>query len=44
VPELWGYYCCWQAIEVSNHFLAQPSARNRIIGPQIYKYDIKEPV
>ncbi len=41
VPELWGYYCCWQAIEVSNHFLAQPSARNRIIGPQIYKYDLK---
>lgn len=41
VPELWGYYCCWQAIDVSNHFLAQPSARNRIIGPQMYKYDLK---
>lgn len=41
VPELWAYYCCWQAVVVSNHFLAQPSARNRIIAPQLYKYDVK---
>lgn len=40
VQKLWGYYCCAQATEVSNHFIAQPSARNRIIGAQIYKYSI----
>ncbi len=38
--DIWGYYCCWEAVEVSNHFIAQPSARNRIIGEQIYKYNL----
>lgn len=41
VPELWTYYCCAQAVGVSNRFMALPSYRNRIIGAQLYKYDIQ---
>ena len=40
VPELWGYYCCGQTWEVSNRFLSMSSERNRIIGTQIFKYDL----
>lgn len=40
VPELWTYYCCSQYREVSNRFFAMPSARNRIIGIQLYKFQI----
>lgn len=39
--DLWTYYCCVQYKEVSNRFFAFPSARNRIIGIQLYKYDVK---
>ena len=41
VPDLWTYYCCIQTKKVSNRFIAMPSARNRIIGLQMYKFDIK---
>ena len=41
VPDLWTYYCCSQHTDVSNRFIAMPSARNRIIGAQMYKYNIK---
>ena len=41
VPDLWTYYCCGQANEVSNRFLSMPGERTRIIGYQLYKYDIK---
>ena len=41
VDNLWTYYCCSQGVEVSNRFIAMPSARNRIIGMQLYKYDVK---
>lgn len=41
VKDLWTYYCCGQTINVSNRFMAMPSYRNRIIGTQLYKYDIK---
>ena len=41
VPNLWVYYCCSQAVGVSNRFMAMPSYRNRIIGTQFYKFDIK---
>ena len=41
VPGLWTYYCCSQGVDVSNRFLAMPSYRTRIIGAQLYKYDIK---
>lgn len=41
VPDLWTYYCCAQYQEVSNRFFSFPSARNRMIGMQLYKHDIK---
>ncbi|MCG8707188.1 DUF4091 domain-containing protein [Brenneria sp. 4F2] len=40
VPHLWAYYCCVQRTEVANRFFAQPSARNRILGVQLYRYNI----
>jgi len=40
VPNLWTYYCCSQFQNVSNRFFCFPSARNRIIGMQLFKYDI----
>lgn len=40
VPDLWAYYCCVQCTDVSNRFISMPSYRNRIIGTQLYKYDI----
>ncbi|WMJ24351.1 DUF4091 domain-containing protein [Paludicola sp. MB14-C6] len=41
VPDLWTYYCCAQCEDVSNRFITMPSARNRIIATQFYKYNIK---
>ena len=41
VKNLWTYYCCSQYRNVSNRFFNMPSARNRIIGMQMYKFDIK---
>ncbi len=38
--NLWTYYCCAQYNQVSNRFHAMPSARNRSIGMQMYKYNI----
>lgn len=40
VPGLWAYYCCSQCVDVGNRYLAQPSARNRIVGWQLYKFQI----
>lgn len=40
VPGLWTYYCCVQKREVANRFFAQPSYRNRILGVQLYLYNI----
>lgn len=40
--DLWTYYCSAQACKnVSNRFFSTASLRNRIIGYQLYKYDIK---
>ncbi len=39
--ELWAYYCMAQGNEVANRFMAMPSYRNRILGYQLYKYNIK---
>jgi len=41
VPDLWTYYCCGQCIDVSNRFISMPSYRNRIIGTQLFKFNIK---
>lgn len=40
VPGLWAYYCCAQGVDVANRFLAMPSARNRILGWQLYKFQV----
>ncbi|MFC5649912.1 DUF4091 domain-containing protein [Paenibacillus solisilvae] len=40
--HLWAYYCCCEYKHYeSNRFFNMPSARNRIIGAQLYKYDIQ---
>lgn len=41
VPDLWVYYCCSQYEHVSNRFLSMPGRRTRVIGAQMYKYDVK---
>lgn len=40
VPNLWTYYCCGQHYKVGNRFLAMPSHRNRILGLQLYKFNV----
>lgn len=40
VPTLWGYYCCGQD-RTSNRFLALPAGQNRMLGLQLYKFNIK---
>ena len=40
LPERFVYYCCSQYIKVSNRFLAMPSYRNRIMGLQMYRWDM----
>ena len=40
VPNLWTYYCSSQGMDVSQRFLSMPSARNRILGLQLYKFQI----
>ncbi len=41
IKDRWAYYCCTQNKLVSNRFFSMSSARNRIIGMQIYKYGLK---
>ena len=41
IEERWAYYCCAQVTDVGNRFFAMPSYRNRILGLQLYKYNIK---
>lgn len=40
MPELWMYYCCGQDRDVSNRFIAMPAARTRILGVQLYHYQV----
>ena len=40
VPDLWTYYCVGQWNQVSNRFFAMPSERNRVLGLQLYKFNI----
>ena len=39
--NLWTYYCVSQYKDVSNRFFCMPSARTRILGMQLYKYNIE---
>lgn len=41
VLGLWTYYCTAQCVDVANRFMAMPSARNRILGIQLYKFGIE---
>ncbi|MBQ8552126.1 MAG: DUF4091 domain-containing protein [Clostridia bacterium] len=41
VPDLWTYYCIGQHTDVSNRFLAMPGQRTRVLGSQLFKYNIK---
>ncbi len=42
VPSLWVYYCCGQGRNyLSNRFMAMPSQRTRVLGAQLFKYDVK---
>lgn len=40
LDHLWAYYCCCQCEQVSNRFVSMSTARNRMIGAQLYKYNI----
>ncbi|MBR5785464.1 MAG: DUF4091 domain-containing protein [Clostridia bacterium] len=40
VPTIWGYYCCGHDM-TSNRFLALPAGQNRMLGLQLYKFNIK---
>ncbi|NKB71612.1 MAG: DUF4091 domain-containing protein [Candidatus Latescibacteria bacterium] len=40
VKNLWTYYCVSQWDQVANRFFCMPSARNRILGAQLFKYDL----
>lgn len=41
VPDLWTYTCCAPTQIYANRFFDMPSGRNRILGIQMYKYNIK---
>ncbi|NMM54972.1 DUF4091 domain-containing protein [Paenibacillus aquistagni] len=41
VDPLWTYYCVSQRQKVSNRFFCMPSARNRVLGIQMYKFNVK---
>ena len=41
VANQWVYYCCAQFKDVGNRFISMPSYRNRILGLQMYKYNVK---
>ena len=40
-PNLWAYNCCAQGVRLGNRYISMPSYRNRILGLQLYKYNIK---
>ncbi len=41
IENQWAYYCCGPIYTFTNSFLSIPSARVRILGLQLFKYDIK---
>ncbi len=40
MKERWTYYCCIPEYTWCNRFIHMPSARNRIFGTLLYKYDV----
>lgn len=42
VPQLWTYYCCCPGNGYyPNRFMAMPSQRTRVLGFQMYRYNIR---
>jgi len=41
IDNQWAYYCCGPQMTYTNSFLAMPSARVRILGILLYKFNIK---
>lgn len=42
VPQLWTYYCCSQYKDrLSNRFFCMPSARTRVLGFQLFQYNVR---
>lgn len=41
IPNLWTYYCCGTSKGVSNRFIAMSMERSRVIGFQLWKYNIE---
>ncbi|MBR5442503.1 MAG: DUF4091 domain-containing protein [Clostridia bacterium] len=42
VKDFWTYYCCSQTKKnLPNRMFAQPSARNRVLGVLLYKYNAR---
>ena len=41
VENQWAYYCCGPQKIFTNSFIAMPSCRTRILGYQLYRYNIK---
>ncbi len=40
IKERWCYYCCTFEHHVSDRLMAMPSARTRILGTQLFMYDM----
>ncbi len=40
IKERWTYYCIGQWDKVANRFFGMPSERSRVLGVQLYKYNI----
>lgn len=41
IKNLWVYYCVSQQHQVANRFIGQPSLRNRVLGHQLFAFDVK---
>ncbi len=41
IPDLWTYYCCAPSTVTTNRFMNYSGERTRILGFQLYKYDLK---
>jgi len=40
IDELWVYYCVSQQRNVANRFIGLPSLRNRVLGHQLFAFDV----
>ncbi len=40
VEDLWVYYCVSQQRDVANRFIGLPSLRNRVLGHQLFAFDV----